>query len=326
MARRTNSYMLAVMGLLAAASAAVPAVPVANAQSPEVAVGTEGGFRTIRGNGIPGHATGRFSNRGNPNRISEQDYAFRVPLGPRPAGRRTPLGHHNFGVALNGVPFDPGTAEYWRGDRRAGWRYEALSGKIDLGIDSSNAHVQPNGAYHYHGLPRGLMTHVSADRHSPLIGYAADGFPIYALYGYADPKDPSKGVKQMRSSWRLKPGQRDSANGPGGRYDGTFDRDWQFVPCAGDLDESNARFAATPDYPGGTWAYFLTEGYPWIPRSFVGTPDDSFLKGPPGGRRGGPGGPGMGMGMHGPDGHPPHDHPPHGGPPPFGGPPPWDRR
>ena len=52
----------------------------------------------------------------------------------------------SFGVALNGVPFDPGTAEYWENDRSSDWRYDALSGKINLGLDQNNAHVQPNGA------------------------------------------------------------------------------------------------------------------------------------------------------------------------------------
>ncbi len=57
----------------------------------------------------------------------------------------------SFGVALNGLPLDPGTAEFWHNDPN--WNYEAMSGKMDLGLDENNAHVQPNGAYHYHGLP-----------------------------------------------------------------------------------------------------------------------------------------------------------------------------
>lgn len=312
MTRRTNSYMLAVMGLLAAASAAVPAARQASAAGNEVSIATEGGYRFIRSNGIPAHNVGQFPNRRNPNAISEQDHMFRVPLNPVPARERTEMRHMSFGVALNGVPFDPGTAEYWNNDRRAGWRYEALSGKIDLGMDDNNAHVQPNGAYHYHGLPRGLLTKLSPDAHSPLIGYAADGFPIYAMYGYADPKDPEKGVRQMRPSWRLKSGIRGEADGPGGRYDGTYTRDWQYVKGSGDLDRSNARFTVTPEYPGGTFAYFITDGFPHIPRSFVGTPDNSFRKGPPGG------------GRHGRP--PPHRRHGHGHPPHRGGPPPWERR
>lgn len=279
---RTNSYSLAIMGLLAAAAAALPATRSAGAHENEVSIRTDGDSRLIRANGIPQHAVGEFPNRGNPNAISEQTNAYRVPLNPVAANRPIPMRRGmNFGVALNGVPFDPGTAEFWRRDPGSGWRYEALSGKINLGLDQNNAHVQPNGAYHYHGLPKGLMADMSPEKHSPLMGYAADGFPIYGLYGYLDPKDSSKGVKKLQSGWRLKSGMRNG--GPGGRYDGTFVQDWQFVEGAGDLNEANARFTVAPEYPNGTHAYFLTEGFPFIPRLFVGTPDNSFRKGPPGG-------------------------------------------
>ena len=57
-----------------------------------------------------------------------------------------------FGVAVNGVVFDPGAAEWFNRDPRSGWQYEPLAGKINLGVDESFAHVQPNGAYHYHGM------------------------------------------------------------------------------------------------------------------------------------------------------------------------------
>ncbi|MFX8999754.1 YHYH protein, partial [Acinetobacter baumannii] len=83
------------------------------------------------------------------------------------------------GVAINGVPFDPGTAELWNNDMR--WHYEALSGLIPtqggLGVDANNAHVQPNGAYHYHGLPMGLLNQLNYTTHMTLVGWAADGYP-----------------------------------------------------------------------------------------------------------------------------------------------------
>ena len=66
-----------------------------------------------------------------------------------------------FGVAVNGVPFEAGTAEFWNGDRA--WNYEAKSGKIDLGLDQNDAHVQPGGVYHYHGLPTGLVRKLGDD-------------------------------------------------------------------------------------------------------------------------------------------------------------------
>lgn len=250
----------------------------------EVSITVKGDQRVIVSNGIPNHKTGQFPNRGNPNRIRAQRHEYRVPANPKIAEQVSPM-HGEFGVALNGVPFDPGAAEFYDGE--PGWQYEPLSGAVSLGIDSSHAHVQPTGKYHYHGLPTGLIesTDVKAGAHSPLIGWAADGFPIYAVYGYDDPRDANSPVKALRSSFRLKSGDRPGGNAPGGKYDGTFVKDYEYFEGAGDLDECNGRFTITPEFPDGTYAYFLTENWPVVPRNYRGTPSDDFRHGP------GPGGP-----------------------------------
>lgn len=85
-----------------------------------------GDVRVIESNGIPEHLVGRFPNGGNPHRITAQLYRFEVPANPKPATETTPVhlgadrGPPNrpFGIALNGVLFDPGTAEFWNGDRQ----------------------------------------------------------------------------------------------------------------------------------------------------------------------------------------------------------------
>ena len=192
-------------------------------------------------------------------------------------------------MALNGVPFEPGTGEFWNGQRE--WNYEAKSGFINLGLDEHNAHVQPTGAYHYHGLPTGLMQRLGGDASKMLlIGYAADGFPIYTSQGHRDPKDPKTPLKKMGSSYRLKQGER--PGGPGGKYDGRFGADYEFVNGSGDLDECNGRFGVTPEFPQGIYHYYITEEFPYISRLWRGTPDPSFFKrgsGPGGGGMGGPG-------------------------------------
>lgn len=261
-----------------------------------LSITVEGETRIIRSNGIPDHAVGAFPNRGNPNRIAEQLYSFRIPTRPQPAARPTPLRMQLFGIAVNGVPFDPGAAEWYRGDRRGGWQYEALSGAVALGLDHNYAHVQPTGAYHYHGLPTLLLQSlgVNSSHHSPLVGWAADGFPIYAVYGYAEATNPESGVVALSSSWRLKKGKRPSGgSNPGGVYDGTFLADFEYVEGLGALDECNGRRAVTPEFPGGTYAYFLSQSWPVIPRCFSGSPSKDFemRRGPggPGGRRGRPG-------------------------------------
>lgn len=269
-----------------------------------VRIWSEGEYRYVESNGIPDHATGTFPNSGNPNTITEQSHRFRMPVAPQRAAQRTPLGMHPFGVAVNGVPFDPGAAEFWNNDRQSGWQYEALSEFMHLGLDEHHAHVQPSGAYHYHGLPEGIA--------GPLLGYAADGFPIY--------RADSSGVA-WRSSYRVKSGTRPS--GPGGAYDGRFVQDYEFVTGAGDLDACNGREAATAEYPQGTYCYVVTPDFPFIPRCFTGTPDASFLRaqGAPPARGARPtGGATPPTRPDHPPGAPPHP-PGHRPPPPAGAPP-----
>lgn len=238
------------------------------------------GHRHVIANGIPTHEVGQFPNRRNPNGIRAQHYSFSLPANPKPAEAVTPLHQSHrfgppnlpFGIAVNGVLFDPGTAEYWNGDRNADWNYEALGGAVPLGVDENHAHVQPNGAYHYHGLPTMLLKELghSATKHSPLVGWAADGFPIYCQYGYRDPHDPNSPIVELRSSFGVKDGNR--PNGPGGMHDGTFIQDYQYDEGIGDLDECNGRFCTTPEFPEGTYAYFLTSEWPVIPRAFRAKP------------------------------------------------------
>jgi len=287
---------------------------------PEVKIEVRDGFRYISANGIPDHATGRFPNAGNPNTIAPQNYHWRVTTTPKAATSLSPS--NLFGVAINGVPFDPGTAELWNNDFR--WHYEALTGFLGarggLGVDENFAHVQPNGAYHYHGLPIGLLKRLDYTNKPALVGYAADGFPIYGNYGYTNPADSRSPLKMLKSSYRIRIGNRPGGNnGPGGAYDGSFSQDYEYVKGIGDLDETNGRAGVTPEYPNGTYYYVLTDNWPFVPRQFRGAPDPSFARGGPGGpgpggigRQGGQGPGGFG----GPGGQGPGGRGGPGGPPP----------
>jgi hypothetical protein len=131
-------------------------------------------------------------------------------------------------------------------------------------------------------VPTGLVEALGGLRGRPLqVGWAADGFPIYV--------DPA-----ARPGWRLR-AQRDPG-GPGGRPDGTYSLDFEFVRGLGDLDECNGRQGSTAEFPEGTYHYVVTAAFPFVSRCFVGAPDGSFVKqgmgpgaGPPGGGAG-PGG------------------------------------
>ena len=251
----------------------------------------DGEFRVIKANGWPDHAPGTFPRRGNPNVPTAQNYTFRVPLKPKAGESPQRRGGWWWGVALNGVPFEPGTGETWNNEPQSGWRYEAATGFLNLGLDEHNAHVQPNGSYHYHALPVGLVERLGGDGKKMLqIGWAADGFPVYTSFAYADAKDTKSDLRKIKSSYQLKKGPRPAQEGgPGGNYDGRFSQDFEFVAGTGDLDETNGRTGVTPEFPEGTYYYCISAEYPFVARMWRGTPDQSFSKGdrPPGG---GPGG------------------------------------
>ncbi|MDI1336534.1 MAG: YHYH protein [Lacunisphaera sp.] len=277
----------------------VPATDAAPGPS-EVRIMIEGDKRVITANGLPDHATGKFPNADNPNRITAQHYRFTVPAKPVANPKPTPLHRQPFGIALNGVLFDPGTAEAWQDDMESGWHYDAKGGGFSLGLDANNAHVQPNGAYHYHGIPTALLARLSGGQPAlTLLGWAADGFPIYGVWGYRDAKDAASPVVMLKSSYRLKKGSRPGTDGgPTGAYDGVFVEDFEYAAGSGDLDECSGGFGVTPEFPQGSFYYVITPDFPFIPRAFRGTPDPSFSRGGPGGRRGPP-----------PGGRPPPDRP-----------------
>ena len=139
--------------------------------------------------------------------------------------------------------------------------------------------------YHYHGLPLQYIATLNASRDHqidsmPILGYAADGFPIYANRGYKNPQDSSSPIVTLKSSYQLKAGARpqQSDDAPGGSYDGRFTTDYEYTKGSGDLDECNGRMGVTPDYPKGTYYYVITTDYPWVGRCFHAKPDQSFSK------------------------------------------------
>ena len=292
--------LLTVVSLAAADAPKGPPLKEADAKPPgqnKVTFTVKGDKRVIESNGIPDHKVATFPNRGNPNAISEQKYRLEVPANPQPlAAGATGRMMSAWGIALNGVVFDPGTAEVYNdGERSNPWHYEALMSntemgttpkiKVGLGLDQNHGHVQPNGAYHYHGIPTLLFERLSGgEKKMTQVGWAADG-------------------KET----------------PTGKPDGSFGLDFEYVAGHGDLDEFGGRSGVTPEFPKGTYYYVMTEEYPFIPRKFKGTPDPSFSKQrmDPHANLGGQGGPGAKGGKKGKKGPPPGGQ---SGPPPEGAP------
>jgi len=156
-------------------------------------------------------------------------------------------------------------------------------------------------------------------QHSPLLGWMRDGLPIYGPYGYSSSLNPNSGIRRMVSgfvlrdgattgvdnltitgrtalpAWALRNNNNTAATGPAvsttyplGRYIqdsaylGDLVKSGTTKYAQGtdfDLNEYNVRFCVTPEFPSGTYAYFMTinaSGVPVFPyhcnRYFFGTP------------------------------------------------------
>jgi hypothetical protein len=178
------------------------------------------------------------------------------------------------------------------------WNRDAIPAE-KLGFDCAKGH--PAGTnYHHHQNPsafkydsttsnsyssicslydsEGLYT-INPSVHSPLIGFAYDGFPIYGAYAYTN-VNGTGAIARMKSSYQLKT-QTTRTNGPtvGQRigtqtfFNGYFKEDYEYVAHPSDptyLDEHNGRICITPEYPAGIYCYFATinadnsSAYPYV--------------------------------------------------------------
>ncbi len=235
-------------------------------------------------NNIPNHnmndASASFASH-----IAEINQAFTMTRTPTMAVNPTSLSQHIYnGIMLNGVPLDIKSAGCYQpddpdadsdGNTSGGctdaddWILDPLSTPHKFGADSHNAHTQPNGSYHYHGDPNAMHDDNPGSSGSPVIGFAADGYPIYGNYFY----DANTGqVRKALSGYTLKTGARpDDASSPGGSYTGIYVDDWEFTN-AGDLDVCNGMEV------DGQYGYYVTDSYPWVIACHSGTPHTSFTK------------------------------------------------
>ena len=136
-------------------------------------------YLLIQSQGYPNHPTAIFPNSGNPNRIRVQDFHFRLPLKPQVAGQITRVPMGPIGMAINGVvffnPFEAGGMN-------------AVEGYSEVWLDSCCGHPQQEGVYHYHKYPSCVKSPFPDDgeQHSPILGFAFDGFPLYGPYESKD--------------------------------------------------------------------------------------------------------------------------------------------
>ena len=255
----------------------------------------------IHTKGIPSYPTGPFLD-GNPSQAEDQDAIFKFPLNPtQNSGTPTATTMGNIGVFINGVAlfdyrdgvaWNPATNSLCGGPGNPpcpggpgatkDWNRDAILAEMS-GFDCSKGHPAM-GNYHHHQNPSAFdldlnvvsticnlydadgLYAIDSTQHSPLIGFAYDGFPIYGSYGYAN-TDGTGGIVRIKSSYQLKT-TRGTGNVPSETSWplGTFREDYEYVNHSSQsdyLDEHNGRFCVTPEYPNGIYCYFTTVDSNW---------------------------------------------------------------
>jgi len=257
-------------------------------------------------NGIPSYITGPFLD-GNPSIATDQNAIFKITRTPvQNTGTLTPTNAGNIGIFINGVAlFDyrDGVSYKLSTGQDAGgpmggpgdgvWNRDAVPAEMD-GFDCAKGHPAM-GNYHHHQNPSafnldlavvsnvcdiytadGLYV-IDSTVHSPLLGFAYDGFPIYGAYGYKN-ANGTGGIVRMKSAYQLRnisvrthyADGTDVTNGPAVNTTfplGHYREDYEFVnPPVGEeeyLDVHNGRFSITPEYPAGIYCYFTTVDENW---------------------------------------------------------------
>lgn len=253
----------------------------------------------VSATGIPAYITGPFLD-GNPSLATAQNKIFRITLTPtQNTGTPITTTGGNIGIFKNGVAlFDYRDGVSYKNSTGAEaggplggtgdgiWNRDAVVAERG-GFDCSKAHPAM-GNYHHHQNPSafnldlqvltticntypsdGLYV-INPTEHSPLLGYAYDGFPIYGAYAYAN-TDGTGGIVRMKSGYRLRnittrthyADGTDVIDGPpvNSTYPlGRYREDYEFVTNSSPdyLDAHNGRFCKTPEYPNGIYCYFTT--------------------------------------------------------------------
>ena len=256
----------------------------------------------VAATGIPAYITGPFQD-GNPSLATAQNKIFKFPLTPtQNTGTATATTGGDIGVFINGVAlFDYRDGVAWNNNTNAlcggpgnspcpggmgatqAWNRDAIPAER-AGFDCAKAHPAM-GNYHHHQNPSafnldlvvsstvcdtypsdGLYV-INTSQHSPLIGFAYDGFPIYGAYGYTN-VNGTGAITRMKSSYQLRTNTT-RTNGPAINqvlgtqtfFNGYFKEDYEYVAHPSDptyLDAHNGRFCITPEYPAGIYCYFAT--------------------------------------------------------------------
>ena len=216
---------------------------------------------------VPAYSIGPWPN--NPNDVTNQNYLFKIKRNPtQNTGTQTATALVHIGVFVNGVSIY-NAKDAFSYNSLGIWNQNAVIVEASS-FDACLGHPPQSGEYHHHQNPHCMYDAVPTE-HSPILGFAFDGFPIYGPYAYTN-TNGTGAIARMKSSYRkrsisvrhtLADGTVLNTNqyGPNvnGQYPlGYYIEDYEYVNELGHLDGHNGRFAITPDYPNGTYAYYVT--------------------------------------------------------------------
>lgn len=191
------------------------------------------------------------------NNAQDKNATWVIKRTPVPATNPAGIMGGQNGLMLDGsVCFHPGDAQSYNNAgvwNRLAYYFEQPD------MDNYNGHSTPNDHIYHHHFDNLALNNLGSAVHSPIVGFAWDGYPIYGSYAYAN-TDGTGGITRMKTSYQKKT-YTTRTNGPnvGGQFPiGCFIEDWEYSSGLGTLDEHNGRFAVTPEYPSGTYAYYTT--------------------------------------------------------------------
>jgi len=245
----------------------------------------------LQATGLPYHSYGNKKSVDKPG-YKNYDVTFTYRAGTNQKGSGQLVDTGIIGYWLNGVAmFNPSAGDSVpNGYKRIPKIHynAAYQATKDLGYDFAEdlagGHTIPSNTYHYHdfsfagswisgagsipasvgesevrSIPylKGGLTFDNG--HSKILGFALDGYPVYGPYGFVSSLDSTSGVKVMKSGYALKDKSlRNTQKLNVQLYPmGMFVEDYKFVGN-GDLDNHNGRYCITPDFPEGTYAYFVS--------------------------------------------------------------------
>ena len=258
---------------------------------------------------------GTFPNSNNSNYIYPQNFTrdIRLRVGEND-DNPTSITVDDIGILANGIILYtvfgvtkiPNTDNTGTDTSEIGFNWNPVYFLSRFGSDDLGGNPDSNGIYHHYdstflkkwsyiginnlyyystNYENDMFRHPNG--HSKILGIMMDGYPLYGPYGYTTAIDNTSDIVRITTSYRYKIILDEGRSSETDYPKGSFTQDYEFVSDLGKLDEYNGRFCKTPEYPDGTYAYFITidsdnnPEFPYILGSkFKSTPSTSSTYNP----------------------------------------------